>query len=64
MKIILKALGIFTTISLIVYGFLSFIIWNGNVSTWSMDGRFLMAILVIIFGGGATSAYVINKLDN
>jgi hypothetical protein len=29
-----------------------------------MDGRFLMAILVIIFGGGATSAYVINKLDN
>jgi hypothetical protein len=64
MKIILKALGIFTTISLIVYGFLSFIIWNGNVGTWSMDSRFFMAITIVIFGGGATSAYLINKLDN
>ena len=62
-KIILGALGVFATISLIIYSLLSFIIWNGNVSTWGIDGRFLMAILVVIFGGGATCAYLIHKLD-
>jgi len=62
-KIILGAAGIFITILLFVYGMISFLMWNGDVSTWTISDRFLMLALGVIFGGGTTSAYVIYKVE-
>lgn len=62
-KIILGAAGIFTAILLFVYGMISFLMWNGDVSTWTINDRFLMLALGVIFGGGATSAYVMYKVE-
>ena len=62
-KIILGAAIIFILILLCVYGMISFLIWNGDVSTWTISDRFLMVALGLIFGGGTVSAYVMLKID-
>jgi hypothetical protein len=60
-KTILGAAGIFIVINLFIYGVISFLTWNWDISTWTLDGRFFQTALGIIFGGGATSAYVMFK---
>ena len=60
-KTIVGAAGIFIVINLFIYGVISFLTWNWDISTWTLDGRFFQTALGIIFGGGATSAYVMFK---
>jgi hypothetical protein len=60
-KTILGAAGIFTAVNLFIYGFVTFIKWNGDLSTWQGDERLFMAMMGMIFGGGAASAYVMFK---
>ena len=62
-KIILGAAAIFIIINLFIYGIISFLIWNGDISTWTLDNRFFQTALGLILGGGATSAYVIYKVE-
>ena len=61
MKAILKAAGIFIVINLFIYVIISFLTWNWDVSTWTLDSRFFQVLLGIMLGGGATSAYVTVK---
>ena len=63
-KTILGALCVFMAINLFMYGFITFIKWNGDLSTWQGDERLFMAIIGLIFGGGAASAYVIFKVED
>ena len=60
-KTILGAAFVFILINLAIYGSISFIMWNANPGTWTLDSRFFQVTLGIIFGGGATSAYVMFK---
>jgi hypothetical protein len=60
-KTILGALCVFMAVNLFMYGFLTFIKWNGDLSTWHGDERLFMAMMGIIFGGGSASAYVVFK---
>ena len=60
-KTILGAAGIFIVINLFIYGVISFLIWNWDISTWTLDSRLFQVTLGVMVGGGATGAYVMSK---
>jgi hypothetical protein len=60
-KTILGAAFVFILINLAIYGSISFIMWNANPGTWTLDSRFFQVILGIIFGSAAASAYIMFK---
>lgn len=60
-KTILGAAFVFILINLVIYGSVSFVIWNANPGTWKSDERFFMASLGIIFGGCAAGTYIMFK---
>ena len=60
-KTILGAAFVFILINLVIYGSVSFVMWNANPGTWESDERFFMTALGIIFGSAAASAYIMFK---
>ena len=60
-KTILGAAFVFILINLVIYGSVSFVMWNANPGTWKSDERFFMTALGIIFGSAAASAYIMFK---
>jgi hypothetical protein len=60
-KKILGALGVFLLVQVLVYGLISFLIWNPNISTWTIDDRFFMVTLGMLAGFGVTATYVMFR---
>lgn len=60
-KTILEAAFVFILINLVIYGSVSFVMWNANPGTWKSDERFCMTALGIILGGFATGTYIMFK---